>query len=292
LGSDKLEVRLGGIYALERIARESSKDHWPIMEVLTTFVRVNAPLEAASELPKKPALDIQAVLTVLGRTAITYRQKGEQRHLDLQATHIAEAHLAGANLQDTDLSEANLQGANLVEATLKGAHLGGANLQVANLQEACLERVDLSDANLNKAELIRANLRGAHFYSAQLQGAILCGANLQWAQLLRANLQGANLERSNLQEANLVEANLQGANLVEATLKGAHLGGANLKGADLGDDPGPVELDLIEVMRRPEDTIKLSSRRLSAEQVAEAYWDETTRWPAGFTPPPRKEEKK
>lgn len=32
---ESLEVRLGGIYALERIARESAKDHWPIMEVLT-----------------------------------------------------------------------------------------------------------------------------------------------------------------------------------------------------------------------------------------------------------------
>ena len=31
-GDEKLEVRLGGIYALERIARDSEKDHGPIME--------------------------------------------------------------------------------------------------------------------------------------------------------------------------------------------------------------------------------------------------------------------
>lgn len=43
LGSDKLEVRLGGIYALERIAWDSEKDHWPIMEVLTAYLRENAP---------------------------------------------------------------------------------------------------------------------------------------------------------------------------------------------------------------------------------------------------------
>src|SRR5207247_3128017 len=34
-----LTVRLGGIYALERIARDSAKDHWQIMEVLTAYVR-------------------------------------------------------------------------------------------------------------------------------------------------------------------------------------------------------------------------------------------------------------
>ncbi len=38
-----LEVRLGGIYALERIARDSPKDHWTIMEVLTAYVRENSP---------------------------------------------------------------------------------------------------------------------------------------------------------------------------------------------------------------------------------------------------------
>src|SRR5262249_28259945 len=39
LGSEKLDVRLGGIYALERIAQDSQKDHWSVMEILTAFVR-------------------------------------------------------------------------------------------------------------------------------------------------------------------------------------------------------------------------------------------------------------
>jgi hypothetical protein len=39
LGSDKLEVRLGGIYSLERISMESSDDYWTVMENLTAFVR-------------------------------------------------------------------------------------------------------------------------------------------------------------------------------------------------------------------------------------------------------------
>ena len=39
LGSDKLDVRIGGIYALERVARDSAKDHPTVMEVLTAFIR-------------------------------------------------------------------------------------------------------------------------------------------------------------------------------------------------------------------------------------------------------------
>ena len=35
LGSEKLDVRIGGIYALERIARDSARDHPTVMEVLS-----------------------------------------------------------------------------------------------------------------------------------------------------------------------------------------------------------------------------------------------------------------
>ena len=39
LGSDKLDVRIGGIYALERIARDSARDHPTVIEVLSAFIR-------------------------------------------------------------------------------------------------------------------------------------------------------------------------------------------------------------------------------------------------------------
>jgi hypothetical protein len=38
LGSDKLDVRIGGIYVLERVARDSARDHTSVMEVLTAFI--------------------------------------------------------------------------------------------------------------------------------------------------------------------------------------------------------------------------------------------------------------
>jgi Flp pilus assembly protein TadB len=50
LGSDKLEVRLGGIYSLERISKESPDDLWMVMENLTAFVRVSSRRNAAERL--------------------------------------------------------------------------------------------------------------------------------------------------------------------------------------------------------------------------------------------------
>jgi hypothetical protein len=43
LSNDKAVVRLGGIYSLERISRESLSDYWIVMETLCAFVREQAP---------------------------------------------------------------------------------------------------------------------------------------------------------------------------------------------------------------------------------------------------------
>ena len=74
-GDDKMAIRLGGIYALERIARDSEKDHGPIMEVLTAYVREKAPRKNDDYEPQaadeRPPTDIQAILTVIGRRETT-----------------------------------------------------------------------------------------------------------------------------------------------------------------------------------------------------------------------------
>src|SRR5215217_4967771 len=53
LGSEKLEIRLGGIYALERIARDSpERDYSTVIEVLTAYVRQNSSTPSKKEFCK------------------------------------------------------------------------------------------------------------------------------------------------------------------------------------------------------------------------------------------------
>ena len=44
LGSASLDVRLGGIYALQRIMQDSSRDQRTVVSVLSAFVRRHAPV--------------------------------------------------------------------------------------------------------------------------------------------------------------------------------------------------------------------------------------------------------
>jgi hypothetical protein len=158
LGSDKLETRLGAIYALERIARESKADHWPIMETLTAYVRERSrwiePSQAAEGISKQlewlddiqPATDVHAVLTVIGRRRREFETAGQC-----------------LNLNGADLRGYDLRGAHLERALLTGAHLG------------------------------RARLCQTH-----LEGAVLAGARLRWAEFQLAYLNGANLLSTDL----------------------------------------------------------------------------------------------
>jgi hypothetical protein len=208
LGDNNLAIRLGGIYALERIAKDSASDHWSVMEVLTAFVREH-PHEKSNTLDRltenraetNPSADIQAVLTVVGRRTRTWRN-GESQRLDL----------AGSQLQGANLSRARLEGANLSRAQMEGANLSRARLEGAKLHRAQMEGANLSAAHLERAVLVDAQLKGAKLHRAQMEGA-----NLSAAHLERANLSAAHLER-----AVLVDAWLEGANLTGANLTGAY----------------------------------------------------------------------
>ena len=128
LGNERLEIRLGGIYALERIAKDSKSDHWTVMETLTAFVRARSllvrPNSNVSNLDLQAA--IQAALTVIGRREWLSAEK-------------ASINLSKTDLRRYNLIEANLKGADLCEANLKGADLREANLEKADLREANLE---------------------------------------------------------------------------------------------------------------------------------------------------------
>jgi hypothetical protein len=162
-GHKLLEIRLGGIYALERIARESEGDYWPIMEILTAYVRQHAPWQRQVGREQVPTLDldIQAIMTVIRRRT-RFWGHGEPGPLDLHETNLSGANLVGANLvgailSGANLSEARLSTADLSRARLHNANLMGANLWFATLSEAYLEGADLSTTkNLSQAQLEEA----------------------------------------------------------------------------------------------------------------------------------------
>ena len=162
LGSRGRDVRASAVYALERIAHDSSRDRAVIIDVLAAFVREHDPAPAISDakLPQEPDTDVQAALTVLGR-------------------------LPRASRYFTDLHGIRVPG-----VLMPGTKLTGMNLFAANLSHADLVLADASYMNLTEANLTHADLGSARLKGSSLRYAYLTGANLKDADLTGADLTG------------------------------------------------------------------------------------------------------
>ena len=167
LGSDKLSIRLGGIYALEGVMNNSEDFHKPLLDALCAFVREGTKPQAgaiksmkgvtrdrpadvvASELPS-PDTDIQAAITVIGR------RKYKKDPPNLFGVTIPMAQLHWAELFGADLRGADLRGANLHSAGLDWSNLQGAKLLRADLSNAGLSGADLTGTDVTQEQLNEA----------------------------------------------------------------------------------------------------------------------------------------
>jgi Pentapeptide repeats (8 copies) len=198
LGSTDVAVRVGGIYALGRIAEESITDRAAIADILAAYVRKHAPWPPDPESPysedfslaKLPPLavrapDVQAIMTVLGRRTPSSPHPAAWTSLDLTRTDLRRSALMGANLQRVRLRGASLTKAWLFKADLRGADLREADLQGADLREAIAdlttwwpdEHFDPKGAGITVSpNLENTDLRSASFRGIDLTGISLRGA--------------------------------------------------------------------------------------------------------------------
>lgn len=309
LGDDKLDVRLGGIYALERIMQDSPRDHPTIGNVLAAYVRTHSAKPGVKEDVQKgdvPA-DVHAALTVLTTRETAYDKSFT---LDLESVWLPEAEitgaaparaaspgvrrkaaLAGANLAGAHLAKAILFNADLSGAAMDGAVLGGADLSGADLSGAFLFHADLSDAELTNANLSDAWMAGADlsdviFSNTDLAEADLRDANLSGVRFLTngsvpdADMSDVDMSSADLSDAYLPGMDFSGVNLGRAILSRADLSGVDLSNADLrGADFRGANLRGVDL--RGADL--LGAKNLTQEQIEDSRTDSTTKLPAEFS---------
>ena len=249
-----LEVRIGAIYALERIAQDSDRDHVQIMEILCAYIRQNAPAPAEDKWPElemkdgedegplesdwkerlkafrqaqneakknlKPREDIQTALTVIGRRSPKQRR--------LEAGRGVEAPFPF----DTPCPEYHGPDEDHDPVALT-AYSDNLEIWQKSLQAYDGYRLDLRGADLRGTDLSGADLKGARLTGTYLHGADLGRVHLQGADMEATRLQGAFLGLAHLQGADLEAARLQGAVLRGARLHRAHLWQTRLQEADL-----------------------------------------------------------
>ena len=157
LGSNVLSVRLGGIYALQGLAKEDPEQyHVQIRKLFCAFVRY--PVQNQTESAERKTLDedVQVIMEILGDPDIARPELEKMEILgdpdiarpELEKFAPFRLDLRGANLRYGWLGESNLAGVNF-----EGADLTGASLAAAQLSPVLLFLPSISDEQLISANL-------------------------------------------------------------------------------------------------------------------------------------------
>ncbi|MER8012479.1 pentapeptide repeat-containing protein [Streptomyces sp. NPDC094149] len=180
-----MDVRLGGIYGLERLMRDAPYDQPTVVTLLTAYVREHSRAGDGSA-DARPATDVQVAMTVLANRDAARDGGGDFDLRNVRLRNLAymgiwdraRQRVIGINFPEADFSDADLSSADLGHADLTGAVLVGTSLREATLDGTELADAALTDADLSRSRLLRADLRriqatGAHFDDTYLTRAVL-----------------------------------------------------------------------------------------------------------------------
>jgi hypothetical protein len=191
LGSESMEIRLGGIYTLERISRDSNKDFWTVIEILMAYIkRKNFStdddiLEPDNDFPpplqKALPSDVLAALKIISRRIVSQDpynlvidlSQCNFNKICLEKAHFDRLNLSGASFKESDLANGHFLYADLSNANLSNADLSNSNFRYANLSDSNFQNAKLEGADFKKAKFNKTNLEGADISKAILRGADL-----------------------------------------------------------------------------------------------------------------------
>jgi uncharacterized protein YjbI with pentapeptide repeats len=226
--SNTLEVRLGGILALEKVAIISPTDRDTILSFFATVLRFAA---SPNEEAKRSVIEVEAILYALSR--IKEEIPGE-RVADLHGTHIVRVNVEGINITAADLSAAvienskvthsNLRNARLPTATLKSVDLRFSDMRGLMARGAVIVNSDLSWSDLTDSVFIGADLRETSFVGSKLAGSLMIGSDLSGANLRHTDLRLVNLDDTSLVGA-YADSNTQWAEGIDPVARGVDFGG-------------------------------------------------------------------
>lgn len=231
ISEPNIEVRLGGIYLLEKLAREHEELHWPIMEILCAYVRENAgrPPKFDQNLGKaiivdynnmtidqmnliekhknqlKPIrVDIQAAITVIGRRSEERRTSEKNRRKN--SLVYREFRL---DLSNCDLAYANFD----------GLHFENAIFDNSNFEEASFKLAFVTDVSFSSALLLNTSFRKANGMLANFSSSKCYGTDFNEAKLQGTSFLFSKFAPSNIIDAEFDDALFSGTDMSDCSIE-------------------------------------------------------------------------
>ena len=236
LGNNVLSVRLGGIYALERLAAEHPEQyHIQVMKLFCAFARHPTEDEdyqgklaehnAKPRILTSPREDIIAAIDAIGSR--------DKTRVEIEKSQGFELNLMGADLSHAQLGDVNLSGAMLNDANLTNTNIFSANLSNTYLHRTIMKNAELTNIDFTDARAWGVDLSNAKLRWVTMPNFTLDHANLSYAQLNDVNLSGAFVQYADLSSVDILISDLSNTYFLHSKLPGAHISKSNLSGAEI-----------------------------------------------------------
>jgi hypothetical protein len=196
-----LESRLGALYSLERLLRESKKDERAILETLCAYVRENSPAQLPEDkeeakrifrgdtpmLPTRRS-DVQAALTIIGRRSESIRTRAAEERWNLD--------FRNANLVAYDFSKLNFDRSDFSGSFLVGAKMSEASFAHGIFSGSVLRDSDLRHSHFNDSFFEHCDLKNAQIENSNFRFSTIIDADLREAKITSFDIRGTNLEKA------------------------------------------------------------------------------------------------
>ncbi|WP_334194087.1 pentapeptide repeat-containing protein [Pararhodobacter sp.] len=259
-----LEVRIGAILSLERIAQDSTthdkgRDHVRVMEILCAYIRENAPARTAKDHPFGDWEPLKDDATEDERWWHLRRREQRLRDFFFDSPLYQWAQSLKPPREDIALALKVIGRRTPAQIRVEAAWPdppdartnhpadtpcpalpdvpGDAPLPATDLEAFKTDLKAWTEALRAHAgyrlDLRETNLQRADLTDGSLSFSRFDGARMEGAILRQARLDGADLGRARMEGANLGRACITGARLGEARMEGANLRKARMEGAYL-----------------------------------------------------------
>ncbi|MFK0244617.1 pentapeptide repeat-containing protein [Amycolatopsis azurea] len=244
LGSDKIDIRLGGIYSLERLAKDSPRDATTITQLLATYIREHTCPTGGTITTggprSRPPTDVAAAFAVLAARDLNQTATWA----DVTGACLEHRDFGAGALENIDLGRAKLADTSFTRTVLRGVRMHEADLSAADLQGSVFLDVQANFAQFPRANLQRVALRNSSFTGANLAEARLDNMwcddgrpddgtpNANATQPAPTLSSGPHFTSANLTHASFTASRIPHASFLFATLEGADFSRSDLRLAD------------------------------------------------------------
>jgi hypothetical protein len=197
-----VSVRIGAIYALGRIGKESITDNIPILDILSSYVRENSPLPPAVDQSQTKTLsvsivrdDVKAAFDVICSINSIFKiERIEKDHF----VYLGKCYLPNMIIHHSTITNFSFADSNLEKADIRHSSIHNCTLVATKMKGSVI-----SSSKIKYCRATVANLTGLMMDGSHIDNSTFSGSDLSNSYILSSNFSACSFDESTMNKVNL-----------------------------------------------------------------------------------------